>query len=36
MRKHYDFSAGQPNPYAKLLKRQETLRLDKPTPPAGR
>ena len=31
MRKHYDFSAGQPNPYAKQLKRQVTIRLDEPT-----
>jgi len=31
MRKNYDFSKGQPNPYAKLLKRQVTLRLDEPT-----
>jgi predicted DNA binding CopG/RHH family protein len=31
MRKHYDFSSGQPNPYAKQLKRQVTIRLDEPT-----
>lgn len=31
MRKHYDFSNGQPNPYAKQLKRQVTIRLDEPT-----
>jgi predicted DNA binding CopG/RHH family protein len=31
MRKHYDFSKGKRNPYAKLLKRQITIRLDKPT-----
>jgi uncharacterized protein (DUF4415 family) len=31
MRKHYDFSTGQPNPYTKLLKRQITIRLDEPT-----
>ncbi|MDR3670851.1 MAG: BrnA antitoxin family protein [Holophaga sp.] len=31
MRKHYDFSTGQPNPYAKLLKRQVTIRLDEQT-----
>ena len=31
MRKHYDFSSGQANPYAKQLKRQVTIRLDEPT-----
>jgi len=31
MRKHYDFSSGQPNPYAKLLKKQVTIRLDEQT-----
>ncbi len=31
MRKHYDFSQGQPNPFAKQLKRQVTIRLDEPT-----
>lgn len=31
MRKHYDFSAGRPNPHAKRLKRQITLRLDEAT-----
>jgi len=31
MRKHYDFSIGQPNPYAKRLKRQVTIRLDEQT-----
>lgn len=31
MRKHYDFSTAIPNPYAKLLKRQVTLRIDEPT-----
>ena len=31
MRKHYDFSTARPNPYAKLLKRQVTIRLDEPT-----
>jgi uncharacterized protein (DUF4415 family) len=31
MRQHYDFSGGQPNPYAKQLKRQVTIRLDEPT-----
>ena len=28
MRKTYDFSKAMPNPYARLLKRQVTLRLD--------
>lgn len=31
MRKHYDFSKGRPNPYARVLKKQITLRLDEPT-----
>jgi uncharacterized protein (DUF4415 family) len=28
MRKQYDFSQAKPNPYAKALKKQVTLRLD--------
>ena len=28
MRKEYDFSEAKPNPYAKRLKRQVTIRLD--------
>ena len=28
MRDHYDFSDSQPNPYAKKLKKQITIRLD--------
>jgi uncharacterized protein (DUF4415 family) len=31
MRKHYDFSTARPSPYARMLKRQVTLRLDEPT-----
>ncbi len=31
MRKEYDFSKGRRNPYAKLLKKQITIRIDKPT-----
>ena len=31
MRKSYDFSKGIKNPYAKLLKRQITIRLDHDT-----
>ena len=31
MRDEYDFSEAKPNPYAKALKRQVTIRLDKPT-----
>lgn len=31
MKQHYDFSNARPNPYARLLKRQVTLRLDEPT-----
>lgn len=28
MRKSYDFSRARPNPYAKRLKKQITIRLD--------
>ena len=31
MRKRYDFSKARPNPYAKLLKRSVTIRLDAAT-----
>jgi uncharacterized protein (DUF4415 family) len=31
MRKSYDFSAAKPNPYARKLKQQVTLRLDAST-----
>jgi uncharacterized protein (DUF4415 family) len=31
MRKHYDFSHGRRNPYARRLKRQITLRVDEAT-----
>ena len=31
MRKHYDFSQGVRNPYAKRLKKQLTIRLDADT-----
>jgi len=31
MRDEYDFSEAKPNPYAKALKRQVTIRLDEPT-----
>jgi len=31
MKKRYDFSKARPNPYAKRLKKQITLRLDQPT-----
>lgn len=31
MRKHYDFSKGRRNPYARRLKRLVTIRLDEPT-----
>jgi predicted DNA binding CopG/RHH family protein len=31
MRKHYDFSGSQKNPYARRLKRQVTIRLDSET-----
>jgi len=30
MKKEYDFSKSQPNPYAKKLKKQITIRLDEP------
>jgi len=30
MRDEYDFSEAKPNPYTKALKRQVTIRLDKP------
>lgn len=30
MRRNYDFSKARPNPYAKRLKKQITLRLDEP------
>jgi predicted DNA binding CopG/RHH family protein len=29
MKKQYDFSKGRPNPYAALLKRPVTIRLDR-------
>jgi uncharacterized protein (DUF4415 family) len=28
MRKHYDFSKARPSPYARLLKKPVTIRLD--------
>ena len=28
MREHYDFSNAKPNPYAKRLKKQITIRID--------
>jgi len=28
MKKHYDFSKAKPNPYAKLLNKEVTLKLD--------
>ena len=28
MKKHYDFSNGEKNPYAKMFKRQVTIRLE--------
>jgi uncharacterized protein (DUF4415 family) len=28
MREHYDFSKAKPNPYAKRLKKQITIRVD--------
>ncbi len=28
MRKNYDFSKAKPNPYARRLKKQVTIRLD--------
>lgn len=31
MKKEYDFSKARRNPYAKLLKRQVTIRLEEPT-----
>jgi uncharacterized protein (DUF4415 family) len=31
MRRHYDFSKARPNPYAKLLKKPVTIRLDTDT-----
>ena len=31
MRKEYDFSKAKKNPYAKKLKQQVTIRLDKAT-----
>jgi len=31
MKKEYDFSKAQKNPYAKRLKRRVTIRLDAPT-----
>jgi predicted DNA binding CopG/RHH family protein len=31
MRKEYDFSKAKKNPYAKLLKKQITIRIDKQT-----
>ena len=31
MKKQYDFSKGKKNPYAKKLKQQVTIRLDKET-----
>jgi predicted DNA binding CopG/RHH family protein len=31
MRKEYDFSKGKKNPFARILKRQITIRLDEPT-----
>ena len=31
MRKQYDFSKAKRNPYAACLKRQVTIRLDRPT-----
>lgn len=31
MRDEYDFSNAKPNPYAKALKRQVTIRLDQAT-----
>jgi hypothetical protein len=31
MRKRYDFSEAKPNPYAKRLKKEVTLRLDERT-----
>lgn len=31
MRKEYDFSKARRNPYTKLLKKQITIRIDRPT-----
>lgn len=31
MRKEYDFSKSSPNPYAKRLKQQVTIRLERET-----
>ena len=31
MRKRYDFSKARPNPYARRLKKQITIRLDQET-----
>ena len=31
MRKEYDFSKAKKNPYAKLLKKQITIRIEEPT-----
>ncbi len=31
MKREYDFTKGRRNPYAKLLKRQVTIRLDQST-----
>lgn len=31
MRKHYDFSAAKRNPYARRLKQQLTIRIDRET-----
>lgn len=31
MRKHYDFSSARPNPYARRLKKQVTIRLEEST-----
>jgi predicted DNA binding CopG/RHH family protein len=31
MRKQYDFAKGKPNPYARRLKKQVTIRLDEGT-----
>ena len=31
MRAEYDFSASRPNPYAKRLKKQITIRIDEDT-----
>ncbi len=31
MKKHYDFSDARPNPYAKRLKKQVTIRIEEVT-----